>query len=103
MTKEMTPEFAIKIIDAYDVNFDPSVTGADDEDVENAFIYAIKKIKKDIALKPAQPRSRCGMGETYYDYYCPTCDAFLVYEPNWANMPKRCRNCGQMIDLKREK
>jgi lipopolysaccharide biosynthesis regulator YciM len=42
--------------------------------------------------------ARCGMGEKYYDWICPTCKSFLAYEPNVKGIPNRCNNCGQLID-----
>ena len=62
---------------------------------------------KDIA-KPVKQTSipRCGMGYYYYDYFCPECTNFLVFEPVGLRMIEegietRCPHCGQKISWKK--
>ena len=55
--------------------------------------------ESDIAKKPIRSvEARYGMGYDYYDWICPSCKHFLTYEPNWRNIPKRCQECGQLLE-----
>ena len=65
---------------------------------------AIKAIEKDIPKTPTQPYIRYGMGYEYYDYYCPSCDTMLCFEPEGMRMKgvTRCRRCGQLINWEKD-
>lgn len=53
---------------------------------------------RDIAKLPVKyDEPRFGMGYEYYDWRCPTCGKFLAYEPNINGIPRRCQNCGQLL------
>lgn len=55
--------------------------------------------ERDVAKKPMRcTEPRWGMGYDYYDWICPSCKYFLTPEPNWRNIPKRCPECGQLLD-----
>lgn len=65
---------------------------------------AIKAIEKDIPKTPTRPYIRYGMGYEYYDYYCPSCDTMLCFEPEGMRMKgvTRCRRCGQLINWEKD-
>lgn len=55
--------------------------------------------ERNVAKKPirsAEPR--CSMGHAYFDWFCPSCKHFSTYEPNWRNIPKKCPECGQLLE-----
>lgn len=55
--------------------------------------------ERDVARKPVRStKARYGMGYDYYDWMCPACGHLLALEPNWRNIPKRCCECGQLLE-----
>ena len=57
-----------------------------------------EKGDRDTAIEPVKdPHYRSGMGYEYHDWLCPNCKRFVAYEPNIDGIPRRCRNCGQLL------
>lgn len=66
---------------------------------EEMFEMAIKVLEKQIPKKPVKSKEpRYGMGYAYYDWECPSCGGFLVFEPDLDRLRKihHCR-CGQAL------
>ena len=99
----MTNEEVLKLIE--DGRIIPIQIKANDEETSKynlknleALNMIIKALQKDIPMPPKRDKiPRCGMGERYYDWICPTCGTFLAYEPNVEGIPNRCQTCGQLI------
>ena len=61
-------------------------------------------LQKETPTEPIQSKEpRYGMGDVYYDWICPMCEHFLVYEPDIRHIPKRCPCCGQLLKKVEEK
>ena len=70
-----------------------------------ALLMAKDALEKQIPKKPIHSKKpRYGMGETYFDYVCPTCGHFVCYEPQGdvffaqARGTNVCVRCLQRFD-----
>lgn len=92
----------------YDYDIRPSlahvITKVFEEVVDKIIEEDKKGIEEEMPKLPSQPEElhRCGMGEFYHDYGCPTCGYFLAYEPAGEVLIRdkeitRCQHCGQLI------
>lgn len=60
---------------------------------------ALETDDRDVPMKPVKSAiPRYGMGYEYFDWICPVCKKRLAYEPDKESIPKRCKNCGQLIE-----
>ena len=110
-TKKHNKTVTAKILSKIDIDIDEkALTQAliqDKERYEEAYRkgyedgVAMAVNAKDIPLEPIQPKElhRVGMGYDYDDWGCPNCECWLAGEPNIDGIPKRCPNCGQLLDL----
>ena len=92
----MKEERAIEILNAYDVNHDPEITGATAEEIDEAYEMGVAALKKQI---PQEPRL---WGDGYYDGElvvdtgrCPSCGNDYEFE---SEQPRYCMYCGQLLN-----